>query len=205
MKDRVLARTVVRAAGAVPAGAALLIAGALGGCFEAPARSDSGDAPLELEWDILPRVAEGAYAEAGFLKVNGAAYESTVAPGKQIDVWVSIEGLAAFTQVAPELEGSGAELPSGAVIVREVRDGGGALLNLTVMAKAPAGYSPRYGDFWYGVLAPDGWPTVGEDGEPAIGPLVERCASCHFDRAADGFLFGVPAGNRTPLTGMSPH
>ena len=65
------------------------------------------------------------------------------------------------------------------------------------MKRAPDGYSPAHGDFWYAVLEPSGLPRF-EDGEPIMGRLEARCTSCHDDRAADGFLFGVPLDLRNP-------
>jgi hypothetical protein len=165
------------------------------GCYDAP-ELGAVDA-VAPEWDVLPRVADGAYRADGFLHVTPAPYASEVATGKTIDVWVSHDGWSEFLAIDPAVTGSGVEVPRGTIIVREVHVDAG-VEGLTVMARGAAGSNPGHGDWWYGVLDPDGWPTF-DDGLPVIGALVERCADCHAEqRADDGFVFGVPVDARDP-------
>jgi len=164
----------------------------------APDDPDATEEPLEVEWDVLPRVSGGEYLRGGFTQVSAAAYASAVATGKSIEVWITSEDAAVFASIAPESTGSGVELERGAIIVREIFLDDGTLDSLTVMARSEPGYSPAFGDYWYGSLDADGWPRVDLNGDASIGPLVEACANCHLSRAGDGFLFGVPAEHRGP-------
>lgn len=93
--------------------------------------------------------------------------------GANINVFVSIEGWYEFLHATPEDAGRGEEVPVGTIIVREVLDPDGEVETLTVMKRAPDGYSPAHGDFWYAVLEPSGLPRF-EDGEPIIGRLEAR-------------------------------
>lgn len=163
---------------------------------DAPAQPDAGSLPDFDEWDVLPEVAAQAYAGEGFVRVNAKPYPSNLT-GANINVFVSIEGWYEFLQATPDDVGRGEEVPVGTLIVREVLDVDGEVETLTIMKRAPDGYSPAHGDFWYAVLEPTGFPRF-EDGEPLMGRLEARCTGCHDDRAADGFLFGVPLDARNP-------
>lgn len=176
----------------------LLGVAALIACVQPAPVTGSGDDAVEAEWDVLPLVAEGAYLAGAFVEVTGAAYRSSVAPDRSIRVWVSRRDAGEFLRVSPEASGSGAELARGAVVVREVYAASGAMESLTVMARSHPGYSPGHGDWWFGLLDEEGWPRFDDLGEPMIGPQLERCASCHRPREADGFLFGVPGLHRDP-------
>lgn len=180
--------------------AVLALASACGGMGpdEAPASAqpDAGSLADFDEWDVLSRVAAQAYAGEGFVRVNAKPYPSDLT-GANINVFVSIEGWYEFLHATPGDAGRGQEVPVGTVIVREVLDQDGEVETLTVMKRAPDGYSPAHGDFWYAVLEPSGFPRF-EAGEPIMGRLEARCTGCHDDRAADGFLFGVPQGARNP-------
>jgi hypothetical protein len=157
----------------------------------------SAGEPVEIEWDILPEIASGQYVSGRFVEVTRAAYPSAVAD-RTLRVWITTEDAAEFARVAPDVEGSGAELERGAIIVREVLLPDGAIESLTVMARSQPGYSPTCGDYWFGALDAEGWPLPDDVGEPLIGPLVDDCAGCHIGRVADGFLFGVPDIHRVP-------
>lgn len=149
------------------------------------------------EWDVLPHLIDRAYAGENFVHVNATPYGSALSEDK-INVFVSLEGWWHFLHAEPDSEGHGVDLPVGTLIVREVLDATGAVKTLTVMMRAPDGYSPGHGDFWYAVLDPEGFPVF-EDGEPLMGALVERCTSCHDERAGDGYLFGVPLVSRDTI------
>jgi hypothetical protein len=123
-----------------------------------------------------------------FTRLNEEPYLTALPSGAALNVWVSSNAFAAYGGIAPETVGSGIEAPEGTMIVREVLDGAGAIETLTLMYKGPQGYNPEVGDYWFGVTDPDGKPIK-------MGKL-EECYGCHQERAADGYLFGVPRGVR---------
>jgi hypothetical protein len=129
-----------------------------------------------------------------FQHVNRDGYETALGTGAVIDVYVSANGFAPYATIVPEAAGTGAEVPEGTLIVREVKEASGAVKSLTLMYKGPKGYNPEVNDFWFGVTDPAGVP-VQQDGKARLGQLTD-CYSCHQGRAQDGYLFGVPADNR---------
>ena len=146
------------------------------------------------EQRILRSVANGAYRNSPmFAAVSQTAYPSAIAAAT-LNVWVTAADYAAYTRIAPDKSGSGSSLPPGAIVVREVLDGSGAVAKVTLMAKGPAGYNPMVGDFWFGVTTPDGAPMVA-NGVTQMGK-VQSCFGCHVGRASDGNLFGVPEIDR---------
>lgn len=100
--------------------------------------------------------------------------------------------VADYRRIHPDRDTRVAVAP-GTVIVRAVLDASGAVSKLTVMAKGPPGYDPSIGDWWWGVTDPSGTPLV-DDGTPEVGRMTD-CHTCHLPRAADDFLFGVPASD----------
>ena len=60
----------------------------------------------------------------------------------------------------------------------------------------PAGYNPAIGDYWFGVTDARGTPLTDDQGHRRAG-RVEACYSCHLEREADDFLFGVPSAMRS--------
>lgn len=106
-----------------------------------------------------------------------------------VSLYVSA-GQDEYNKIHPSAVGSHAQLPVGAVIVREVFGSDGKVAKLTVMGKGPAGYDPRLGDWWFAVTDPNGRPLV-ENGHTQEGQLT-ACHSCHNARAQDDFLFGAP-------------
>ena len=133
---------------------------------------------------------------AGFTRVNARAYTSALGPpSPQIDVYVDPAAAAAFGRIDPDRTGSNVVLPRGSQIVRVVLDAQGAPSKLTMMCKGPPGYDPTLGDWWFAETDAHGTPIDGDDGAPLIGALT-ACHTCHLDRAADDFLFGVPISAR---------
>ena len=158
---------------------------------------DAGASASALTIDeqrILQSVANGAYRNSPmFAAVSQTAYPSAIAAAT-VNVWVTAADYAAYTRIAPDKSGSGSSLPPGAIVVREVLDANGAVAKVTLMAKGPAGYNPTVGDFWFGVIKPDGTPMV-DNGVTQMGK-VQACFGCHVPRASDGYLFGVPESDR---------
>ncbi|MCE9578129.1 MAG: hypothetical protein K8W52_33695 [Deltaproteobacteria bacterium] len=129
----------------------------------------------------------------GFTRINPRPFASALgAPGVNIDI--DPASASAYRLIDPDVVGSNAHLPSGAMIVRSVLDANGVVTKLTMMVKGPPGYDPTLGDWWFGETDPDGVPIM-ENGVPLIGAL-EECHQCHLDRATDDFLFGVRAADR---------
>jgi hypothetical protein len=127
-------------------------------------------------------------------RVNVQPYGSALG---EFDINCFVQGdVASFKRVHPEKTGSGVKVQPGTVIVREVLGDAGQVAKLTVMAKAPAGFDPSLGDWWFGVTDTQGIPLV-DNGAPLVGRL-QQCHECHLGRASDDFLFGVPAADETP-------
>lgn len=129
----------------------------------------------------------------GFARIDARAYPSAIGP-PGIDVFVDDAGAAAYRKIDPGRTGSNAHVPRGTMIVRAVLDSAGQVAKLTMMAKGPAGYDPTLGDWWFAETDADGVPIM-DAGAPLIGALA-ACHECHLARAADDFLFGVPAAVR---------
>jgi hypothetical protein len=179
---------------------ALMLTTAACSLVQAPQATDyGGSPPPEVDAQlVLDRVANGAYRTSSqFTQITRAPYASMAAMGAWIEEWVSAEGVEAYERVRPDQSGSGVTVPPGTIIVREVRDGDGAVTALTLMCKGPSGYNASLGDWWFAKTDPSGVPlTSGED--PAIPETgqVAACYSCHEPRAADDYLFGVPTDDR---------
>lgn len=161
--------------------------------FGGGGNSDGGAVTID-EARILASVANGAYRhDPRFAAVSRQSYASAAAAAR-VNVWVTAADWGDYTRIAPDKSGSGASLAPGAIVVREVLDGSGAVAKVTLMAKGPAGYNPTVGDFWFGVTTPDGTPMVA-GGVMQMGK-VQSCFGCHVGRASDGYLFGVPESDR---------
>ena len=160
--------------------AASLLAMLTAGCME----------PGDLT--VLPGISD--YKTSGeYVRVSKGAYDSDLGSDIRIDVWVSANAAEAYRQISPEVHGSGASLPYGTVIVREVHDKKtGALQKLTLMYKTDRGVAPEVGDWEYAVTDGIGIPQRNDDGSEKNG-LMPECRSCHEKRGpVDDFLFGVP-------------
>jgi hypothetical protein len=155
------------------------------GCLD-PGASAPDDRASEASGGVLARAAH--YRD--FARVTTAAYGSELGDF-DIDLWVSGEAAAAYARIDPAVDGSKVQVPVGTIIVREVHDAQGGVAKLTMMAKGPPGYNPDLGDWWFCVADAEGEPLV-EDGEVLAGRMPQ-CWSCHDERGADDFLFGVPA------------
>ena len=127
-----------------------------------------------------------------FSKCDAKPYASTVG-AFDINLYVSGD-VHDFQSIHPESPGTNVTISTGTIIVREVLDATGATTKLTLMAKGPPGYDPTLGDWWFGVLTPEGIPML-DDGQPALGRL-DDCHGCHIPRATDDYLFGVPKADQ---------
>jgi hypothetical protein len=111
-----------------------------------------------------------------------------------VDEWVSSVAAADYEAISPDAGASIPALPVGSMIVREVMSDAGAVTEVTVLVKGPAGYNPAIGDWWWGVTDGNGSAAVA-DGGALVGRLTQ-CYSCHLPRSGVDFLFGVPAGDK---------
>lgn len=145
--------------------------------------------------DMIETVDGAALARVGAYhdmdELSREPYASELAPAR-ITVWFDGESEDEYLRIHPDVDGSGAHVAPGSMIVREVRDAAGTITKLTVMCKGPPGYNADLGDWWFAVTDPDGLPLPDAAGTPIVGKVGD-CYSCHAERAADDFLFGMPA------------
>lgn len=128
-----------------------------------------------------------------FVAIDRAPYASAIGSFAIVD-YVDPAAAPAFRAIHPESAAPNAPLPVGTIIVREVLAADGkTVAKLTLMAKGPTGYDPTLGDWWFGVTDATGAPLPDPStGQPQVGRLT-ACHGCHAPRAAQDFLFGVPA------------
>jgi hypothetical protein len=145
---------------------------------------------------VVPGISQYK-ASGAYVRVSKGAYDSDLSSDTRIDVWVSRDAAEQYRRIAPEAHGSGATLPYGTVIIREVHDKKTAkLLKLTMMYKGAPGVAPEIGDWQYAVTDAVGVPLLNDDGSEKKGDMPE-CRGCHEERGAqDDFLFGVPEDAR---------
>ena len=146
----------------------------------------------DLEFEPEQVIAQlTTYKTEGFELINETPFASQAIQDAWISIWVSNDGADDYRGIELDGEGSGMEIPVGAVIIREVKDASGEVKKLTVIARANEGSHPLTGDLWFATATPDG---LIED--MANTGFLAGCGSCHVSRAADGFLFGVPRSYR---------
>ncbi|MFT3693386.1 MAG: hypothetical protein QM831_09630 [Kofleriaceae bacterium] len=150
-----------------------------GGSGSASADAAAALAPTAFDLATLSTVM--TYKSAAFKQVNKDPYTSTVGDF-QINVYVLGDD-STYWKVHPETDTT-VTVKEGTVIVREVLDATGAISKITAIAKAPSGFDPTLGDWWFAETDPTGTPST-------IG-AVAACHSCHIPRAVDDYLFGVP-------------
>jgi hypothetical protein len=172
-------------------GVAALALAALSACYGEP----PGVEPVEIDHRALLATIRTYDASPAFVRLNRDAYATALPSAALIDVYVNRQALAPYAAIVPESDGSGAIVPEGTMIVRAVHGDPGGPQTLTLMYKGPDGYNPDLGDYWFGVTDTSGAPKV-ENGVEQVGRL-EQCYGCHAERAADDYLFGVPAFMRS--------
>jgi len=174
----------------LPAALSLLVFGL--GCAGAEGSRLGEDPQPET---VLAAIEYGGYLRSSaILPAASGAWPSALNDGSIVMSYVTTPSFPWYEKIAPERTGSGVSLAVGATIVRSVLDASGAVTKLTVMVRGADGSNPTVGDYWFAVTDPGGNPLV-VDGKPQVGQLTQ-CYSCHQERAADGYLFGVPVANR---------
>lgn len=126
----------------------------------------------------------------GFSKINTYPYPSDLDDNNLIDVYISKDSLSDYRQIDPNIEESFNKVKPGTVIVREITNSITNERTQTVMIKSLPDYFPEGGDFYYANFNDDGSLQVDDNGQEQTGKL-QNCASCHFERKDDGFLFGI--------------
>lgn len=173
-----------------------LVLVACAGCLDLDPATTDPAAPVEIDEITVIAYASHYRDPAMFEQISESPYPSALAGTAFIQLYALRGVTTQFDRIAPELSGSQATIPAGGIIVREVLDDTMTPVKLTVMAKGPAGYNPRLGDWYFAVTNLQGVPLV-KDGVPRSGRMVE-CYGCHVPRAGDDYLFGVPQTDREP-------
>ncbi len=169
-------------------------AGSSSGSSAAPSSgSGSATAPHQIDATDIAMLDLATHSDQ-FTQINKAAYTSQISATLTINNLVS-EAWRDYAEVHPDTTGSGITMPVGSLIIRQVVDPTtGAVSQLTLMGKGPAGYDSTLGDWWFGVTDPTGAPLADGVGGYQVGKLT-GCHGCHVPRANDDFLFGVVASN----------
>jgi len=85
-------------------------------------------------------------------------------------------------------------MPVGSIVVKDsisaVESGGISRGPLFTMEKMPPGFAPKFGDWRYAMIMPNGklFGMTGGDGNRA----VEFCGECHLQVAERDYLFELP-------------
>lgn len=136
--------------------------------------TDSGDTSDAIE--INPdEIAAAALDYQSLQMVNDEPFASQHGLADTVNVWVGAEHVQSYEN----LDG----FEPGTLLVKEQLDADGQFLNVTVMYKGSEGYAPDAGDWWFGLVAPDGSVTVG--GQP------QACLDCHSGVADTDYVFGL--------------
>lgn len=157
---------------------------------------DPPAAQVQINEDVIIGMVSHYRDATVFDKISETPYPSALTGTAYIALYSSRDATTDFEPIAPEYSGSQQSIPAGGVVVREVLDTDMNPLRLTVMAKGPAGYNTRLGDWYFAVTDLHGIPLLGTDGQPRSGRMVD-CFGCHVPRASDDFLFGVPMDDRS--------
>jgi hypothetical protein len=159
--------------------------------FNPNAAPDAGSAETDAGTTYDQLIVSTVSAYQTWPQISKAPYTSNVG-SFQINVF-AFGDVADYRSIHPEVSGSNIAVDVGTIIVREVLDASGRPSELTVVAKAPAGFNASVGDLWFGALDSSGIPQV-VDGQIQLGKLA-ACAQCHIPRSTDAYLFGVPAAD----------
>jgi hypothetical protein len=146
--------------------------------------SSGGPAGDEETTGETPTVDPGSIVEAALLymqltRMNDEPFESKHGLADRVNVWVP-EGQAAQYMALSEQT----TFEEGTLIIKEQLDAQGRVDGLTIMFKGPEGLAPTVGDWWFGLVSPEGEVSVG--GQP------EACTSCHTGAAKTDYVFGLP-------------
>ncbi len=123
-------------------------------------------------------IVEQAVDFASLEKFNEAPLPSQHGLANRMNLWVDAGALSAYESL-----GAGTVFDEGTSIIKEQLNADGTLNSMAVMFKGPVGYAPDAGDWWFGVVNPDGSVVVG--GQPG------SCVGCHADVAEQDWAWGL--------------
>lgn len=125
--------------------------------------------------------AEDFSAWGTWTKLNAARWKSKTHGGKWVDVYVPAEQLAAYKD-----RSNPAPVGMQVAKVQYTSEDAPNPVAITAMVKKDAGYDPEHGDWYYGMLSPDGKFAKGPQGK------VKGCRGCHTRARDKDYLFGLP-------------
>ncbi len=141
-----------------------------------------GDESSGAEPDVDEQaIAEQAIAFESLEKINETPLTSQHGLADTMNLWV--DAAAAQDYAGLSLGGTPSFDPQ-TIILKEQLDADGTLNSVAVMYKGPAGYAPDSGDWWFGLVNPDGSIRLG--GQPP------SCVDCHASVANQDWAWGLP-------------
>lgn len=141
------------------------------------ATGDSGDTPTVDEQAI----AEQAINFQSLTKINDQPQTSQHGLADTMNLWV--DAAAAEDYAGLSLGGTPTFEPQ-TILLKEQLNADATLNSVAVMYKGPSGYSTSTGDWWFGLVNPDG--TVRLGGQPA------SCVDCHAAVETQDWAWGLP-------------
>ncbi|MDA0230334.1 MAG: cytochrome P460 family protein [Proteobacteria bacterium] len=121
-------------------------------------------------------------------RLNTTPYISDQHGSRFVNVYLNDKSSDFFTASADQ------PMPVGSIVIKDsisaVESGGISRGPLFTMEKMPPGFAPRFGDWRYAMIMPNGklFGTTGGDGNRA----VEFCGECHLQVAERDHLFELP-------------
>jgi hypothetical protein len=143
---------------------------------DSDARETEGD-DLTVDEDAI---AEQALDFESLVKLTDEPVASQHGLANTMNLWVDEGSVATYESLGT------ADFAPGSTIIKEQLEPDGTLNSLAVMFKGPEGYSPDSGDWWFGIVRPNG--NVGPGGQPA------SCVDCHAGVQAQDWAWGLPEG-----------
>lgn len=110
-------------------------------------------------------------------KVTDMPIASTHGLANTMNVWVSGNAVDGYMGLP-----AATTFEEGSLFVKEQFNADGSLNSLAAMFKGPADYAPDAGDWWFGLVNPDG--SLGPNGQPGT------CVDCHAMAEID-FAYGL--------------
>jgi hypothetical protein len=164
----------------------LLACACLTACDDEPS-GESTTADSTGDTDNTPTVDEQEIIDMTLIyeqyeKINTDSLPSQHGIPDTVNVWVPSSAAETFRSLS-----DGTVFDEGTIIVKEHLDADGAFISATVMYKGPAGYAPDAGDWWFGLVNPDG--SASPTGQPDL------CIGCHTSAAdTTDWVLALPAG-----------
>jgi len=143
------------------------------------AAETTGDSQSEVVVDE-DAIAEQALNFESLVKLTDEPIGSQHGLADTMNLWVDEGSVATYASLGS------ADFAPGSTIIKEQLDADGTLDSLAVMFKGPEGYAPDSGDWWFGIVRPNG--NVGPAGQPA------SCVDCHAAAEDQDWAWGLPEG-----------